>query len=305
MIFAVLNSPLYPCPRTHFLHVRKLASGFVQRGYHFRIINKIDEIFDLEASDILYVSSHFCCDITHRPFSKPLQRKLIPFLRKTKAKLILWNFHILPSWSELNNLDKSIVHLGEDLYDHAVDENPVLSNFRKEFDVLAIKYGSPMHPSYPCNVSVEKDLDFNFVGHPYKEHLTRHCNENYSSLIRKTPPSISEALRVNSFRNANINLVFHANANVQKGIVVERFSEALSFGGIIFHDHPRIAHEYKNVDSIMFVQTTDDIDKKYKKVMAMSEVERIQLRQNSWEVWKENKLSYFDQAERILKAFKI
>ncbi|MDB4309107.1 hypothetical protein N9913_02235 [Porticoccaceae bacterium] len=168
MIFAVLNSPFYPCPRTHLLHVRKLASGFSQRGYHFRIIDKIDEILDLQATDILYVSSHFCCDITHRPFSVLLEKKLIPRLRKTRAKLILWNFHILHNWSELHSLDKSVVHLGEDLYADAVDQEPVLSNFRKKFDVLALKYGSPMHPNFPCTIEVETDIDFNFVGHPYK-----------------------------------------------------------------------------------------------------------------------------------------
>lgn len=304
MLFCLLNTRAFPCPRTHALHVRKLAEGFIQRGYHFKELNDSDEIAYLCESDILYVSNHFSSEFFHRRVAAFLQRRLMALLERSRARLILWNFHTVPDWTALKMLSQQAVHLGEDLYSEAVDREPVLQSFRQQFSVVLLRYSSPMHPDFPVGMQPERDLDFNFVGHGYQLAMTRHCQENYNSLIRNTPPSISEPLRVNSYRRAQVNLVFHASSNITKGIVVERFAEALSMGGIIFHDHPRVSAEFPDHPALFYVAKPEDIDQAFAAVMGCSDAERTAMRSASWQSWKQAKLSYFEQAGRILSAFK-
>lgn len=304
MIFALLNTALFPCPRTHRLHVRKLAAGFVQRGYHFREIVRLEEVADLQKCDILYVSSHFHVDVSHRFFSGLLHKKLIRILNKTRCYLLLWHFHVSPRPQDFLAMGDRALHLGEDLYSDAVSREHVLDSFRKKFDVLTLKYGSPLHPEIPLNTEVERDLDFNFIGRSYKRELTQYCEVNYNSLVRLTPPSVSEPLRMNSFRRALINLTFHANENVVKGVVVERFAEALSMGGIICHDHPRIRAQFPSCPSLFYVETTDDIDSVYERIKHMHQDEVSELRICSYELWRSKGLAYFSQAGRIIRALK-
>ncbi len=303
MLFCVLNDPRFPCPRTHLSHVRKLGEGFVQRGYHYRELRRAAEIANLSACDLLYVSNHFSVDFLHRRFACILAKRLFSELRKTSARLILWNFHTLADWDCLRRIEDRTMHLGEDLWPESVAAEARLRGFREEFGVLALQYASPLHPQHATFHDLPRCWDFNFVGNGYKRELTRHCADRYRSLIRNTPPAISEPLRVNSFRLAEVNLVFHSDANIRKGVVVERFAEALSLGGILFHDHPRIAPEYAGVESVIQVNTVDDIDREFQRVMALSAQDRRHLREKSFHAWLRSGLSYFDQAGRILAAF--
>ncbi len=304
MLFTVLNDPLFPCPRTHKLHVRKLGEGFVQRGYHYCEARSLDDLTHLCARDVLYVSNHFSTEPAHRLVGGRLERRLASALARCKATRVLWSFHTLRDGAWLEGLDGRVVHLGEDLYAEAIDKEPVLSAFRRRHGVLPLAYGSPLHPDHSGLVEIERDLDFNFVGHGYKQELTRHCQQRYNSLIRNTPPSINEGLRVNSFRRAQVNLVFHAQANVDKGIVVERFAEALSMGGLIFHDHPRIASRFPGLPSVTQVRTAGDIDQAYERIRALSPQALLALRAQSVAAWRQAGLSYFDQAGAILTAAK-
>lgn len=304
MLFCILNDWRFPCPRTHMLHVRKLAEGFIQRGYHYRELQSAQELEHLQECDLLYVSNHFSCDPLHRPFAELLSRQLVARLAATRARLLLWHFHTLPDPGLLAGLSgHPALHIGEDLYPQAIEAESALKHFRQVFSVLPVRYASPFHPSYATFRDLPRRWDFNFVGAGYRHTLTSHCARNYNSLIRNTPPAISEPLRVNSFRLAEVNLVFHSSANVDKGIVVERFAEALSLGGLIFHDHPRITREFGGVAPVFEVGSTGDIDREFKQLRSLSPAERRALRQRAFEAWKTSGLSYFDQAGRILQAF--
>jgi hypothetical protein len=81
---------------------------------------------------------------------------------------------------------------------------------------------------------------------------------------------------------------------------VERFAEALSMGGIVFHDHPRIADRFPNMPSIVQVNSADEIDREFEKIMQISRDERHLLRQRSFDTWRSSGLSYFHQAGRVL-----
>lgn len=302
MLFCVLNTRAFPCPRTHMLHVRKLAEGFIQRGFHYRELGDVNEIAYLTGADLLYVSNHFSTEILHRHVKASLQRLLIRHLKTTRARLILWSFHTAPDWRALEELPNKIVHLGEDLYPDAIDKEPVLRDFRNRFNVLTLKYASPLHPVHSERFEVPREHDFNFIGHCYQREMTSHCERKYRSLIRNTPPNVSEPLRVNSFRSSEVNLVFHAPSNLKKGVIVERFAEALSLGGVIFHDHPRISDEFPGLVSLFRVRSPADIDGTYEQVMRLSPADRTELREASWAAWKGSGLSYFDQAGRILSG---
>ena len=304
MLICLLNDRLFPCPRTHALHVRKLAEGFIQHGYHFKEITA-DELQYLSAADIVYISNHFSIEPLHQFVRVRLQARLMALLRNTQASLVLWSFHTTADWGALKTLRQRVLHLGEDLYPEAVHAEPVLRRFRTEFNVLTLRYASPFHPQFAALIELPKEYEFNFIGHGYQRKLTQHCEQRYRSLIRNTPPTVSEALRVNSFRIAQVNLVFHATSNIKKGIVVERFAEALSMGGIIFHDHPRISIEFPNHPALFYVSSRADIDQAFQLVMRRSEAERNVMRAATWQSWKLSGLSYFDQVGRILSALKI
>jgi hypothetical protein len=303
MLFCLLNDRLFPCPRTHALHVRKLAEGFIQRGFHFKEITA-DELQHLSSVDVVYISNHFSTEPLHRLVKAKLQARLMALLHNTRASPVLWSFHTTADWGALKTLRQRVLHLGEDLYPEAVQAEPVLSRFRSDFNVLALRYAAPFHPQLSPLFDLPKEYDFNFIGHGYQRELTRYCEQRYHCMIRNTPPNVSEALRVNSFRRSQINLVFHAPSNISKGIVVERFAEALSMGGIVFHDHPRISGEFPDHPSLFHVTTPGVIDQAFAAVMSRSEAERNAMRAASWQSWKQAGLSYFDQAGRILSALK-
>jgi hypothetical protein len=303
VLICVLNDRLFPCPRTHALHVRKLAEGFIQRGYHFKEITA-DELQHLSSVDIVYISNHFSTEPLHHLVKARLQARLMVLLHNTRASLLLWSFHTTADWAALKTLRQRVLHLGEDLYPEAVQAEPVLNRFRNDFNVLPLRYSAPLHPELSPLIDLPKEYDFNFVGHGYQRELTRYCEQRYHCMIRNTPPNVSEALRVNSFRRAQINLVFHAPSNISKGIVVERFAEALSMGGIVFHDHPRISAEFPAHPALFYVTKPVEIDQAFVAVMSQSQAERNAMRAASWESWKQAGLSYFDQAGRILAVFK-
>ena len=302
MLFCVLDDPRFPCPRTHMFHVRKLGEGFVQRGFHYRELKRASEVLHLAPCDVLYVSNHFTGDPVHRRFAGWLSRSLFRLLTRCQARTILWNFHTLPDLDVLRAARLHTIHLGEDLSAEAVVDEPPLKRFRDEFSVLSLRYSAPLHPSYATFERVDRSWDFNFIGAGYQRSLTSHCAKKYRALIVNTPPPVSEPLRVNSFRRAEVNLVFHSEANIRKGVIVERFAEALSLGGIIFHDHPRIAREFASLPSAILVRTPEDIDREFQRIRRLAPSERDGLRSQSLAAWKSSGLSYFDQAGRILAA---
>lgn len=303
MIFAILNTRRFPCPRTHFLHARKLAEGFVQHGYHFHVINTLDELSDLTAVDVVYVSNHFSTEILHRRANKILQAQLFEQLRNCRAKQILWSFHTVPDWDAISSLKRQVLHLGEDLYPEAVAREPDLAEFRSRFSVHPLRYGAPLHPDAPKLPVMPRDLDFNFIGSGYQKQLTAHAAHRYRALIRNTPPPISEPLRVNSYRRAEINLVFHAQSNIIKGIVVERFAEALAYGGIIAHDHPRIDVFCAGAPFAERVETPEALDDFHKRIASLPETTRYELRHQARALFRAGRFSYFHQVEDILAAF--
>ncbi|MDR8524424.1 hypothetical protein [Shewanella fidelis] len=299
MIFSLLDTKVFPCPRTHKLHLKKLASGFVQSGANFIELEEVSGLGHLSKNDVVYISNHFSVDPLHRPFKKHLEIKLVDILRKTKCKIIFWNFHTTSNFELWEEFNERAIHLGENMSDEYINEEDVLVQFRKKYNVHKLRYSSPYE-----NVSLnleKREFDFQFVGSNYQQKFIEHVSKNYNSFVRIAPPIVNEVLRVNSFHNSLINLVFHSSANIKKGIIVERFPEAISLGGIVLHDHPEIEREFGHVDSFYYVNSISDIDNAFKKVSALSESDINELRFLSRRAWLDSDLSYKKQALKIIK----
>lgn len=299
MIFSLLNSKLFPCPRTHKLHLSKFGNGFTQNGANFIELSDSDSLFYLSKNDIVYISNHFSVDPLHRPFKHYLEQKLVAILRKTQCKLVFWNFHTTSNFDLWQEFSDRAIHLGENMSDDYIQEEDVLVQFRKKYNIHKLRYSSP-YEKVNLNFN-QRAYDFQFVGSRYQENFIKHVTQSYNSFIKIAPPIVDEVLRVNSFHNSTVNLVFHSAANVKKGIVVERFPEAISLGGIIMHDHPKIEEEFGHIDSFFYVSSIDDIENAYNKLSLMSEADIKELRLLSRQTWKNSELSYKKQALIILQ----
>jgi len=305
MIFAVLKSHMYPCPRTHFLHVKKLAEGFIQRGYHFTVLDSLRELDYLSTDDILYISNHFSTEKYLMPLRNILLENLLNSLHVCRAQKILWNFHTCGDPSLFDNFSKDVLHLGEDIDPLYLRKEPLLQNFREKVDVHRLKYGAPLHPdSVDFSVPIH-NTDMNFIGAGYKRHLTEHARTNYNSIIYNTPPKVSEPLRINSFKNARLNLVFHSDSNIEKGIIVERFAEALAYGNFIAHDHPHIEELTKGFHFARKVQHESDIDLFISDIKSMSSFQKAGAIKQARNMFISEGFSYYAQADSILQKLRI
>ena len=299
MIFSLLNTNLFPCPRTHKYHFDKFSLGFIQNGYTYLEVSNLESILLLGEEDILYISNHFSCDFTHRLFKKQLQDKLFDYLSRSVCKIIFWNFHTTFDTSAWKEFSGRSIHLGEDMDQEYLKSEDVLVKFQSQYDIYRLKYSSSheIKPRY----EQERKFDFQFVGSNYKSEWTKYCDQKYNSFVRITPPAINEIERINSYQKSKINLVFHSEANIKKGIIVERFAEAISLGGIIFHDHPKISKLFPNVESFFYIKSVEDIEKNHQYINSLQVDEIAALRKASRECWEMSELSYQKQASSILE----
>lgn len=302
MNFCLLNTKFFPCPRTHKLHLIKFSTGFVQNGANFLELVREDSLTHLRANDVIYISNHFSVDPLHRPFKKYFEKKLISLLRKTKCQLIFWNFHTTSDFSLWQEFEHRAIHLGENLSDLYLTQEQVLVDFRKHYNVHKLRYSSPYEHVNINNG--QRDFDFQFIGSRYQANILEHVKQNYHALIRFAPPIVDEGFRVNSFHNSLINLVFHSSANIIKGIVVERFPEAMSLGGIIFHDHPEIDKEFGHLDSVFYTPNIAEVDKSFDIIKELSSDDIAQLRQISRMAWANSELTYKKQTRKILELLR-
>lgn len=298
MIFALLDSKIFPCPRTHNLHLRKFSFGFIQNGYQTITIKNENDLSKLSENDIVYVSNHFSVDLFHRPFKRIIQKKLIQILEKSRCKVIFWNFHTCHDIKALQNFKTRAVFLTENFYSGYEQNENTLKEMMQNFDVKKLKYSSTTlnKPNFKKN----RKYQLQFVGSRYKTDILNKASKKFKSYIKFAPPIQDEITRVNSFSNSIICIVFHSDDNIRKGIIVERFPEALSAPSIIIHDHPRINAEY-NSSGLYYVENEDEFFSSVDKVLNKNNYELEELYMQNWEEYKKSDLKYYDQAKIILK----
>jgi hypothetical protein len=293
MKFAIiLNSLLYPVPRTHGMHVRKLFEGFRQNGFVVIEASNINDISDsLGRESVVYVSNHFINE-RNKILPLDLEEKLLRKIRNSKVQWLLWGFHQAGKRDKFADL-KNVLFLKERFYDELMNSNSDLS-FYRQVRFYDLKYSSFVDPRFDYKAS-SRVLGCFFAGSKYKEEYNLEIrNLTQESEILYYPPRINEIDRISGFKRFTHSLVWHSDANIEKGIIVERFPEAMSLGGMIIHDHKRIELEYKGLHK-EFVTSKEDLTTVLSNLKWDEDLSR-----SNFEFWRKSDLSYYQQVKNIL-----
>jgi hypothetical protein len=188
---------------------------------------------------------------------------------------------------------KNVLFLKERFYDNLMNTSPELS-FYRDVKFYELNYSSFMDPRREYEPS-NRELGCFFAGSKYKESYNMEIKRLHpNSEFLYYPPKINEIARVSGFKRFTHSLVWHSDANVKKGIVVERFAEALSLGGMIIHDHDRIELEYLSVHK-RFVSCINDLSDILSGMIWEEDLSR-----ENYEYWRNSNLSYYQQVKNIL-----
>lgn len=293
MKFAIIvNSIFYPLPRTHGMHVRKFFEGFRQNGFVVIEVSSLDEIFDYLGKDsFVYVSNHFLNE-RNRFTPWDLEKQLFQKIKKSRVRWLLWGFHEAKLRLELANLE-NVLFLKERFYDSLIDSSPELS-FYREARYYELAYSSFIDPRQEYKQYSRIKGCF-FAGSKYKVSYNEVLRKiSPASLILYYPPKINEIKRISGFTRYTHSLVWHSEANIEKGIIVERFAEAISMGAMIIHDHTRIEKEHVGIHKC-FISTSNDLTGLFSNFVWDPDKSR-----ENHEYWRNSDLSYYQQVKNIL-----
>lgn len=287
----ILNTKFYPIPRTHYMHVLKFFDGFRQNGYNVFEVNNINDLPDsLNQCTYVYVSAHFLLE-RNRFLPINLDKRLLDIIRRSSLKWMLWGFHDSGLREDYANL-KNVLFLRECFNNSWMEQEKKLI-FYNSVRSYVLAYSSNKDPRLQYASRVRTEGGF-YAGSKYKMVFNDVVREAYpKSKILYYPPKINEVLRVNGFGDMTFSLVWHSDANVKKGIIVERFAEALSYGGMILHDHPEIDNRFSMFDH-HFVSSERDL---------LNVMENISFSdmviESNYNLWKSSELSYYQQVKNI------
>ncbi|MDA8696223.1 hypothetical protein N9M12_00445 [Gammaproteobacteria bacterium] len=226
-------------------------------------------------------------------------------IKTSKSKFILWNFHDVNIDNFLKDIPSSkYLHIGED-YDPSNDENEEhVKKFRERNKVHLLEYSSSRLPNkiFSC-FSNTKGFDLTYSGTLYKKSWIQELQKKYNCNFLIYPPKINENERIKNFTNGHINLCFHHDDSIRKGIITERFSESISMGGIVVHDSPKIHKLYGHCSSIFFVENINQLFNAIEKILNLDQLTLKELRSQSFKLWQSSNLNYQKQVELIIEAF--
>jgi hypothetical protein len=299
MIFAFLNSIDYPISRNHYLHIKKFSRGFEQNGYTVIELNKVEDILLLTPESLVYISSHYYIESIRRPFRSYLHSKLVSHVKRSKASFILWSFHDVPPIDKYLE-GKNHIYLTENFSDEWLKKEHKLEfyNNRAHHKLIYSSYVDDRIDYFGLPWKIDLQYAFNYVGSVYQKKILNSIKNNpcYKSQILFYPPVQNEIKRLNSFTSSWINLVFHSVLGVQKGVITERFPEAMSMGNFIIHDHPRISKQYNSNGIVYF----DSLEFIYETINRLKLDDVLESSYRNYTLWQNSPMSYRKQAIEII-----
>ena len=264
-VFYILDHPLLPTPYNHRFFVEKFASGFELNHYRVQVVNSIEDITE---PGFVMVSNHpFFYSLGKRGLNNSLLRKIFlaaekylpgnPLGRlasclhkrvmrslavqakKNPVVIIAWFWHEQEKF--VDSLGVPVIFTGEYLYSRP--ESPYhqkwMDFYERKSNALPIRFSAKIDPMQDGKDCENQKILVSFVGNRhYKPEWYQLSSHRKSCKIVPTPPYISEEERLNIFKNSQINLGLHSDANIRSGVVVERIFEALAYGALCFSDNP-------------------------------------------------------------------
>jgi hypothetical protein len=267
--FYIFDHWAMPTPYNHRYFVEKLAQGFAGHGLEVKVVRSIEE---LSGPGYVMISNHnFLYTLgQHRlkrtfpglallganradPFKTldkvgaTLQRGLLQKLLKHCASQSLTVFAWF--WFEhaelLANSGANVIFVGEKFWTF-----PETNYHRRwaEFcriheNSYMIQFAAALSPSQVGENCVNDRYKVSFVGNrKYKPEWYSAFMGREDCRVIPTPPFISEAERVDIYRNSQVNLGLHSPVNISNGVVGERIYEALAYGCVCVTDNSHAVH---------------------------------------------------------------
>lgn len=301
MIFAIINSPLFPCSRNHLFHARKLGSGFSQLGYRVIEINKIESVIDLQANDLIYISNHFAEEFHLKPFRNLLSKKLLKILFKTKAKILFWALHTVPNYENYLSID-NLYPTGESfLLKSEINSNDDLKKVNSE-KYIPLRFGSPINPIFgKKNIYYERIYSCNYVGSRYSldyVEFLKKCELN--TFVHVYPPICDEVKRINSYFLSKSSLCMFSKLHKKRGAFTERLPEALSAGCIVLHNSKKLNLKKIDQSVLRYFSNKNELYKQLLEIESYSRLDILSLIELSFNLYIENRLSYKDISSDLI-----
>lgn len=255
----LVDTKEFPVLGTHRFTSKKLLDGFEHLGHEVKEIT----VFDMEDDEdnIFIMSNH--CYIRHD--KHVIESRLEELSKKyIKSTFILWFYHTLAAANKIPfkrwiltgecfyDQPKSVEHMGYYDYQNTI-KNYVPWRFAVSSSIEDIQKELENLES--------KEIEYNacFMGTRYKPDWSRGDKIYYYD---NSSGFLDEKERVRVFKSSLIALGWHADANIENNVVVERVFEGMRYGCVVITDNP-IAEQI--TDGICeYVKSPQEVQQKIK-----------------------------------------
>jgi spore maturation protein CgeB len=285
--YYLMNSPELPTPGTHHYTTSKFSNGFKKHGYNVIEATTLHAITD---DSIVLLSDHGIS------YNKQLAFKSLQYLadKCPNSIFICWFYH--KYYNEIPF--KKFVITGEHFHKKPAQEQHMfcwdLQN--KINNYVPLTFSSSLYPEDIGTFARNERIDGCFIGTAYKPYWVNKLN----NIAYITGNQLPEQQRIDIFLSSKIAFGFHADANVENNVVVERVFEGMAFGCVVISDNPVAAEITDNI--VQIARTKEEFLKIYDDLLN-DDNKRSELQQRGYE-WVKNKGLYFHTAKNFLDKFK-
>lgn len=267
--FYIFDPWAMPTPYNHRYFVEKLGHGFAGHRLEVKVVSSIEQ---LTGPGYVMISNHnFLYSFgQHRlkrsipglallganqadPFKTlakigtSLQRALLPRLlrRCASQKLTVFAWFWFEHPELFANSGADVIFVGERFWTTPnTDYHRAWAEFcRTHENSYMIQFAAAMSPSQVGEGCANDRYKVSFVGNrKYKPDWYSAFAGREDCRVQPTPPYITEAERVDIYRNSQVSLGLHSPVNISNGVVVERIFEALAYGCVSVTDNPHAVH---------------------------------------------------------------
>jgi spore maturation protein CgeB len=285
--YYLMNSPELPVPGTHYYTSNKFSDGFKVHGYDIIEAKTLDSITD---NSIVLLSSHGYMYNINLFFSS------LNYLANKfpNSIYICWFFHKYYSLIPF----KKFILTGEHFHKKPSLEYHVFAWELQQSvnNYLPLTFSSSLKYEQIGNLPRNEEYNGCFIGTAYKPNWVNQLKNT----VYITGNNLPEEQRVHIFLSSKIAFGFHADANIENNVIVERVFEGMAFGCAVISDHPAVAEYTDNI--VQYASSKEEFLKIYDRLLN-DDNERLLLQQRGYE-WIKKKGLYSHLAEIFLNKCK-